>query len=91
MAKKSKSAPGAGDDAIAASIDGALNPRKAEFPPPEGTRCMVTLPAGDIHLLDTACLVDGMDRSAVVSRLIREHLSKYFSGKHGAGAAVPAE
>ena len=86
MAKKLKA--GLGDAAAAKSMEAALSDGAvAEV---VGTRCMVTLPAGDIHLLDTACLVDGMDRSAVVSRLIREHLSKYFSGKHAASSPTAA-
>lgn len=55
------------------------------FPPPEGTRVMVTLSAEAIHLLDTAVLVDGQDRNQVVERLILDHLSGYYSGRRAAG------
>jgi hypothetical protein len=88
MAKKS-SRPGAdgGDAAAAVSVAAGV----AECVPADGRRCMITLSPRAIHLLDTAVLVDGIDRSAVVEALIVAHLSEYFSGKNGASSALRAE
>jgi hypothetical protein len=88
VAKRAKVAPGTGDDAIGASIERALAPASSPATAADGTRCMVTLSAGALHLLDTAVLVDGIDRSAVVEALILANLSQYFSGKNGAAAAT---
>jgi hypothetical protein len=81
MAKKAKAAPGTGDEAIAASIDNGIEPSNTGFTAPGGTRAMFTLTAAALKLLDTAVLVDGHDRSAIVEGLITTHLSGYFSGK----------
>ena len=65
-------------------------PAEAAPPPPAiGTRAMFTLPAADLRLLDTACLVDGLDRSAIVSRLIRENLADYYAGRRDRATQLP--
>lgn len=78
--------------AVAGSDGGSVaavgGPVAGEFAAPEGSRVTLTLSAGDLHLVDTAVLVDGCDRSAVVSRLIQAGLSGYFSGKAVAAAPV---
>jgi hypothetical protein len=74
-----KPKPGTGDDAAAASMEAVLSDGAvAEL---VGTRVMVTLTPAAIKLLDTAVLVDGMDRSAIVEGLVRAHLSGYHAGK----------
>jgi hypothetical protein len=92
MAKKAgskKPEPGTGDDAIATSIGAALEGAAASSATtPDGTRCMFTLSAGAIRLLDTAVLVDGKDRSAVVEGLITEHLCGYYSGRQDRAPAA---
>jgi hypothetical protein len=80
-AKKTTVKPGAGDASIAASVDAALKQGASSAAPPEGTRVTLTLSAGAIHLLDTAVLVDGMDRSGVAESLINTHLAGYYAGK----------
>jgi hypothetical protein len=58
-------------------------------PAADGTRCMVTLSERALHLLDTAVLVDGHERSAVVEALILEHLADYYSGRKGRATVAP--
>jgi hypothetical protein len=74
--KAAKALPTTGVPEIDKSIDQAVEKMAAE-----GTRCMVTLSARALHLLDTAVLVDGHDRSEVVEGLILEHLGGYYSGR----------
>jgi hypothetical protein len=58
-------------------------------PPTDGTRCMVTLGVRALHLLDTAVLVDGHDRSVIVEGLILEHLGGYYSGRKDRATVAP--
>lgn len=47
----------------------------------DGARFMVTLSREATKLLDTACLVDGRDRSATIEDLIVRDLACYYAGK----------
>jgi hypothetical protein len=85
MARKAaKALPTTGVPEIDKSIDQAVAKMATD-----GTRCMVTLPAAELRLLDTACLVDGLDRSDVVTRLIREGLGGYYSGRKDRATVAP--
>jgi hypothetical protein len=81
VAKRSKPMPGTGDASMAASAAAAIKDGEPAATPVVGTRAMFTLSDRALHLLDTAVLVDGMDRGAVVECLICTHLAGYFSGK----------
>ncbi len=75
------------------SDDGAAPspPPASSAAAPDGTRAMFTLSAHALKLVDTAVLVDGMGRSAVVEALIVTHLAPYFSGKRSGPSVVTAE
>jgi hypothetical protein len=85
MARKAaKALPTTGDPEIDKSVDQAVAKMAAE-----GTRCMVTLGKAALHLLDTAVLVDGHDRSVIVEGLILEHLGGYYSGRKDRATVAP--
>lgn len=90
MAKKTKASPGTGDDSIAASVDAALKQGGNRATAPNaGRRCMFTLTAGAVKLLNTAVLVDDVEPSKIVEDLINTHLAGYHAGKTAA-ASSPA-
>ena len=71
-----------------------ITPAAASSPRPyAGTRGMLTLSDDDWRLLDTACLVDGLDRNQMASRLIREGCSGYYCGRrdHAPAGQVDAD
>jgi hypothetical protein len=51
----------------------------------DGARFMLTLSAEATKLLDTACLVEGRKREAILEELITTDLAGYYAGKTEAG------
>ncbi len=55
------------------------------------SRRMFYLTAEQYRLLDIAALVDGMDASAILGRLIDENLSQYYAGRRDRATLPAAE
>ena len=54
-------------------------------------RRMFSLSPAAMKLLDTAVLVDELEQSAIVERLIMQHLAGYYSGRKGSDLGLPGD